>query len=155
MTVSVEDVNYVRDDLAITGIRGTAENDTSDFDVVVSVCQDRRCDNIGTHYQHFPLADDKQSEWEWGGSCRYEVFERAANYVSSSLRSGESVLVHCHSGQNRSAAVIIAALGVVEGLDYYEAGEELYDARPIINVNQLMASHAKRYIHEKGDVRNS
>ena len=146
----LKEIDYIRDDLAITSIAGVRENDTSDFDKVLSVCQDMARDNVGTEYTCVKLADDIRSKQRWGGTTEYAAFERAADRVLGSLLTyDESILVHCHSGQNRSAAVCTAALGVAEKVFYIDAGEMVYEARPVININQLMAAHARRYIDEK------
>lgn len=141
-------MNKIRDGLWITDIASISLQDTSDFDVVVSVCQDNREDNVECPYYHVNLADGPISAREWGGKCDYATFRRAAAMVGPSYASGDNTLVHCHSGQNRSAAVCAAVLAVEHELTYDEAIEEVRDAREIANPTEQMEEHARRFIED-------
>jgi len=137
--------------LWIADIDGVRTNSTSKFDIVVSVCQDKCTDNVGGQYEHYPLADDEVSKENWGGSLDYDLFAQAAESVVRALRDDavENVLVHCHAGRNRSASICAAALAVYEDSGYHEAFGKVGAARPIVNPNDLMKSHAERFIEEK------
>lgn len=133
-------------------IEDVAES-TTDYDNIISVCQDNRFDNVPETipYYHVKLADDEHSEDEWGGSASYETFESAVHYLrhTHSMLYGESdTLVHCHNGKNRSVAVVAAYLAVRYGLFVAEAIELIRAKRPIADPNDLMRSHAKRYFSE-------
>ena len=45
------------------------------------------------------------------------------------------VLVHCHEGKNRSAALVVAYLMVEERMSLYEAVEQVWSRRPIVLSN--------------------
>ena len=139
--------------LWISDIDAVKNQSTGRFDTVVSVCQDTYRENVSdsTPYHHFVMADDEVSEENWGGSCEYDVFAEAAECVVSALRDDavEHVLVHCHAGRNRSASVCTAALAVYEQSGYHEAFGKIGAARPIVNPNDLMKSHAERFIEDR------
>lgn len=147
-------MNQIVTQLWITDIGGVAENDTSQFDRVVSVCQDARQENVGCRYDHHALADDRTSEENWGGSARYSAFAEAAETVLTALRDGETVLVHCHSGQNRSVAVSAAAMAVHDdtGVETFsDAVWQIKQSRPIANPMRLMSHHGKRFTEERAE----
>lgn len=136
--------------LHVGDIDALHENSTAKFDLVVSVCQDTAGDNVGCDYVHYPLADDEQSQDRWGGTTDYRVFSAACETTRMAREADEyeNVLVHCHSGQNRSVAVCAAVIGAMRDCTYDMALAMISDARPIANPNDLMESHAKRYIRE-------
>jgi predicted protein tyrosine phosphatase len=140
----------VRDGLWITDIDAVEQQSTDHFDLVVSVCQDAARDNVGCPYEHYELADDEISVENWGGSADYDTFAEAAESVVNALRDDtiEKILIHCHAGQNRSCTVSAAALAVYNERPYYWAFNKIQVARPIVNPNQTMRSHAKRFILE-------
>jgi protein-tyrosine phosphatase len=144
-------VNQIVTQLWITDIERVAAADTSRFDRVVSVCQDARPENVGCRYDHHALADDRTSEENWGGSSRYSAFAEAADTVLTALRDGETVLVHCHSGKNRSVAVSGAAMAVYDDTSFEtfsDAVWQIKQSRPIANPNQVMSNHGKRFVDD-------
>lgn len=134
--------------LWIADIQQVSEQATGRFDHVVNVCQDDTSDNVGCHYSHIPLADGEENAEQWGGSCGYSAFAAAAGRVVLCLQHGETVLVHCHAGQSRSAAVCIAALAVYAGVPFDTAHAKVEDARGAIHPTQMLIDHAHRYIEE-------
>jgi protein-tyrosine phosphatase len=145
-------IDRIGDGLHISSIRSVQSHDTGQYDVVVSVCQDTCRQNISddTPYRHFPLADDEHSEENWGGSAEYDLFEDAAMHVVGLLldEAVDDILVHCHVGKNRSAAICAAALGAYHDSSYERALDAVRDARPMVNPNELMRSHATQFIGE-------
>lgn len=139
-------MQQITEQLWISDIQSTRERSTNRFDRVITVCQDSVEDNIGCSYEHYPLADDEVSEKNWGGSADYELFRSAAENAVRALERGEVILIHCHAGQNRSAATCAAALAVYEASGYHDAFGKIGAARPIVNPNQLMKNYAKRFI---------
>ena len=125
------------------------------YDTIISVCQDARTENVSdeTPYYHIPLADDEQSEAEWGGSCSYATFREAANTLEEVWYVGwndEDILIHCHHGKNRSVAVTAAVVSICEEphLTVEETIDEIQYIRPIADPSGLMRSHAKRWVLE-------
>jgi len=139
-------MNQITDDLWVSDIDTVQRHSTDRFDLVLSVCQDACPDNVGCRYEHVPLADDAASEARWGGTTAYTDFADACTICRDALASGETTLVHCHAGQNRSVAVCTAVLGVTDGCCYNDAFLRVRDARPIANPAALMRRHAMRYI---------
>lgn len=136
----------ITDQLWISDIESVRERPTSRFDRVITVCQDGVSDNVGCKYEHYELADDEIAEKNWGGSADYGAFAEAAQSAVEALRRDEVILIHCHAGQNRSAATCAAALAVYEESGYHDAFGKVGAARPIVNPNQTMKSHAERFI---------
>jgi protein-tyrosine phosphatase len=125
----------------------------SDTDRVISTCQDTVTDNVSDDvpYQHFALADDAQSEAEWGGSCAYSRFNMAASSIYASLVVGETVVVHCHVGRNRSVATSAAAIALHEGTTFQDVLNRIRRQRPIADPNNLMRSHGQTFLELRRD----
>lgn len=143
--------------LYIGPIEDVAESPT-DYDAILSVCQDNRRANVPetVPYHHVELADDEQSEAAWGGSCSYQTFANAADWLRNTHSmlfegSGSDTLVHCHNGVNRSVAVTAAYLGCRYGVDVGEAINLIRRKRPVADPNDLMRRHTRRYIREHVD----
>ena len=62
-------------------------------------------------------------------------FGRVNAYVTAARRAGGTVLVHCHGGVSRAAALVLAYLIGEEGLSYSTAWERLRTARPVVAPN--------------------
>lgn len=161
--------------LHIGPIEDVAESPT-DYDAILSVCQDNRRENVPetVPYRHVELADDEHSEAEWGGSCSYQTFATAVDWLRNTHSmlfggrrcetptpecdsntvarcSGSDTLVHCHNGVNRSVAVTAAYLGCRYGLTHREAINLIQQKRPVADPNDLMRRHARRYIQDHAD----
>jgi protein-tyrosine phosphatase len=150
MTYDEVPYDHIGYGLYISDIDSIPTSPNRNLDLVVSVCQDTVEDNVGCVYQHYPLADDPESQQNWGGSYHYDEFSAAADAVYDALCHPhiENVLVHCHKGRNRSAAVCAAALGRYAACPYHHALSLVEDARPIADPNEIMASHARHYIEQ-------
>jgi atypical dual specificity phosphatase len=141
-------MNQVHDQLYIANITAAREEPTpDDVDAVISVCQDEISDNIGRRYHHFNMSDGPQNGY--GGDHSYEMFEEAALTILAYLEREGTVLVHCHAGQSRSASTSIAALGVLEGVDYHEMYDRVEEHRPQIHPDSLLEQHAQQFIGER------
>jgi len=75
-------------------------------------------------------------------------FERVNAWVHAARTSGGCVLVHCHGGVSRAAALVLAYLMKSEGLGYEMALARLRSARPVVQPNpgfvqQLLAFEQK------------
>jgi protein-tyrosine phosphatase len=62
-------------------------------------------------------------------------FGRVNAYVTAARKAGGTVLVHCHGGVSRAAALVLAYLIGEEGLSYTTAWERLRKARPVVAPN--------------------
>lgn len=144
-------MDMVHDRIAIASITSVAESDTTRFDRIFSVCQDAMYHNVSAPYQHVSLADGHY-DGVGGGSTEYKDFARAAHMVLKSVRGGETILVHCHAGQSRSVAVVVAALGVYTERTYNDVLYEIEQSRPQANPGQLMAEHAQQFIREEAGI---
>jgi len=91
-----------------------------------------------------------QSPFEWVKHKRYPmddhgktdlkaVIDEVSDFVEIGQKGNNRLLVHCQSGQNRSAVVIIATLMIMYKKTLYRAHRELKKYRPIVQVNVLYA----------------
>lgn len=140
-------MDRVQNNLWISDINAVREQSTSDFDVVITVCQDSTESNVGCEYAHYKLADG-EPEGHNQGECSYPLFKEAADRVLDCLKNQETVLVHCHAGQSRSVAISVAALSVYEDIPYGGAYQLVEEARPQANPNYVLRGFAKQYIEE-------
>lgn len=140
-------IDHIGDGLHITDIETLAAASTSEYNAVVSVCQDTCRDNVSdtTPYSHVALADDEHSQERWGGSCDYNTFFTAAECVRGSWLAHGNVVAHCHVGKNRSAAACAAAWAVEQDTTVYEALQTISETRPLVSPNDRMLSYATRY----------
>jgi len=135
--------------LYISDIRGVQQGDTSQFDRVISVCQDECSDNVACEYEHFCMADGPHDEQgHVPGEYSYEILTDAIDAVVRARIRRETVCVHCHAGVSRSAAVCIGALAIVEGMSYDEAHQRVSDTK-YIQPTREMLEHVEQYISER------
>jgi len=140
-------MDEITSQLWVTDISGVREQDTSRFDRVITVCQDEVSDNVGCEYEHFDMADGPHNTG-YGGEFSYDLFANAADAVHEALEDGETVLVHCHVGQNRSISVSAAALARFSELSHLEALARIEDERPIANPTERFREHLQQYASE-------
>jgi hypothetical protein len=134
-------------ELHISGIREAREGGTTQFDRVITVCQDSIEDNVSSScdYSWYNMSDGEADGW--GGSSEYELFEAAADELHDALLDGETVLIHCHHGHSRSVSVATAALGRYLGMTRSEAYQHIYRYRILPHPpEQVLLEHASRYI---------
>jgi len=135
--------------LYISDIEGVQQGDTSQFDRVISVCQDECSDNVACEYEHFCMADGPGGEQgHVPGEYSYEILTDAIDAVVAARVRRETVCVHCHAGVSRSAAVCIGALAILEGLSYEEALSRVQDTK-YIQPTREMLEHVQQYIGEQ------
>lgn len=130
-------------ELYITDITTVREQPTGFADSVVTVCQESVGDNVGCRYYWYNLKDVDSG---YGGSTDYADFATAMAKVVQLLRRGDTVVVHCHHGVSRSAAVCIAAVAVVEDISYEDAYDRVETARDVIDPKGMLVDHARRFI---------
>lgn len=152
MSQQTDGINQVHGQLYIADIAAARTSDMSTFDAIVTVCQDSIEDHIpdGTDYHFFNMADGP--ECDYGGKSDYQFFKDAAQTILDHLESGETILVHCHMGQSRSASTSLAALSVLEDVTYHEMFLRVKESRPQINPDGLLRDHAIRFIEEQTDI---
>lgn len=145
-------------ELHVTNIREAAETDKSDFDRVITVCQERIDDNVSDDmtYSFYCMSDgDPAVEGKYGGSCDYDMFSDAAQELYHALRKDETVLIHCHAGVSRSVSVATAALGQLLDLRRSEALDLIHYYRPVDQYPDMkLMDHASEYISEYTDVQD-
>jgi len=71
-----------------------------------------------------------------GRSNLKRVLEKVSKFVKFEQQEGNRILIHCLSGQNRSATVVIAILMINESKTLYSAYKMVKMLRPIIQINE-------------------
>lgn len=69
----------------------------------------------------------------------YEIdqhFQESYEFIESNLANGVNVLVHCHAGVSRSAALVLAYVMKKLGLSFESAFEFVKRRRPRIRPNE-------------------
>ena len=72
----------------------------------------------------------------------YKLMNRAVDLIHISLMSGETVLVHCHAGRQRSAAIIAAYLMKYGGINPVDAIRHIRSKRSIAFYPQVNFKNA-------------
>lgn len=140
-------MTQITDNLWISDIQSVREESTSQFETVVSVCQDRVSDNVGCDYRHENLADGIYDTY--GGDCTIETFSDGVEHVVVSLEQNRTTLVHCHAGISRSVSVSIAALATTTDIDPMEALEQIREHRPQANPNEILQKRIAEYLGDE------
>jgi len=79
-------------------------------------------------HEIFPMHDRGRTELK-------SVLKKVSRFVNLGQQDGNSVLVHCQSGQNRSAVLVIALM-MKEKKTLYRAHKTVKSLRPIIQINE-------------------
>jgi protein-tyrosine phosphatase len=145
--------DYIYKGLWVGPIEEVSESDRQ-YDTIVSVCQDVCRENVSDDvpYHHIPLADDAESEANWGGSCNYITFWRAVEtlrdvHTPKMGQAGPDTLLHCHHGKNRSVAVAAAYIACDTSILTVDGAITLIeDHRPVADPNNVMRNHAYQYV---------
>jgi len=87
--------------------------------------------------EHFPMSDK-------GRTSLKEVLDKTWTFIEKGQKDGNTILIHCHLGQNRSAAVVIAFLMMKmmyknNPYTLFRAHKEVKTARPLVMVNREYA----------------
>jgi protein-tyrosine phosphatase len=97
---------------------------------------------VGMTYEHAPLSDG------------YTISPRVPQLIDftvKQIRDGVKTLVHCDSGRNRSALIVIPALSVVTGKSTKDLLDEVRKLRPIargILDNKAFERYVLEWTHE-------
>lgn len=137
-------MNKIIDNLWITDIQTVAEESTEQFDMVISVCQDKAADNVSVPYVHFPLADGPDDS-RWGGDYSYGFFAAIVDFVVDQYNCGSKLLVHCHRGRSRSAAVCICTIGELLDSSFKGAHLDVDYARET-DLSDMMGAYTRFYM---------
>jgi len=83
-------------------------------------------------HKHSPMHD-------YGITDLNEVLAKVSKFMKLGQLGGNNILVHCKSGQNRSATVVIAYLMVNTKRTLYRAHKMVKNLRPLIQINRRYA----------------
>lgn len=98
--------------------------------------------------KHFPMCDR-------GRTSLKEVLDKVQTFIVEGQKDGNTILIHCHLGQNRSAAVVIAFLMInakYKNNPYtlYQAHKKVKAARPLILIHR---EYAKQLLELEKELR--
>jgi len=88
-------------------------------------------------HKHSPMHD-------YGRSDLKVVLEKVSKFMRLGQQDGNSVLVHCKCGQNRSATVVVAHLMISTKRTLYCAHNMVKRLRPVIQINERYAKQLLR-----------
>jgi len=83
----------------------------------------------GIEHRHNPMNDHGKTDLK-------QVMEELKAFVEESQQPGKSLFVHCISGQNRSATVVIAILMRITGKSLLDAWKVVMKKRPVVQINK-------------------
>lgn len=141
--------NQIAPSLYISDLETAQSEDTSQFDAVVSVCQDECADNVSCDYYHFELADGSGDvRGHNPGEYSRDLLEEAIKRVLSLRVLRQTVLVHCHAGVSRSVTVATAALAILRGQSWDETFDEVRERHPIANPGYELRDDAQAIVDD-------
>jgi len=82
-------------------------------------------------HEIFPMHDRGRTDLK-------RVLEKVSRFVESGQKGGNRILVHCLSGQNRSAALVIALM-MKQKQTLYCAHKKVKSLRPVVQINEVYA----------------
>jgi len=71
------------------------------------------------------------------------LLEKVSKFMEAGQKEGSNILVHCQSGQNRSATLVIAHLMMYHNETLYRAHKRVKRLRPVVQIN---AGYAKQLL---------
>jgi len=128
-------MNQVIDNLWLTHHQYIADNEVTEFDAVISICEFNTADEVDCEYYHQYLLSDSPNQHGSENDdleFSYELFEEAVGTILEHIRAGRKTLVHCESGVCRSVNASIAVVMELEDLSYEEAAEIIRDCQDTI-----------------------
>jgi len=83
-------------------------------------------------HENFPMHDGGRTDLKG-------VLSKVSEFVKLGQKDGNSVLVHCQWGQNRSAVVVIALMMIHQKETLYCAHKKVKNLRPVVQINETYA----------------
>jgi len=102
----------------------------------------------GIQHKHNPMSD-------WGKTDLKILINNIWTFVEESQQPGKALFVHCLSGQNRSATIVIAILMKHHNWSLEGAFKILKNKRPIVHINENYAKQLSKMeedIHGRNSV---
>lgn len=136
----------ITENLYVANIQDARTCDKSDFDAVVTVCQDSiEANTPDTIEYHYYCMADGEEVGRIPGDSSYGLFEDAARTVLFHINAGNTVLLHCHAGQSRSVSVGMAAIMATGDFTFDEAWTRMANRRPQVHPDRTLRQYAKRF----------
>jgi len=64
------------------------------------------------------------------------ILDPALRFINEAISRKMNILIHCHLGKSRSAAILIAYLIIEKGMTYKKALSLITRCRPIVDMNE-------------------
>lgn len=147
-------MDAVTDTLYVTDRPTVLQESTSQFDAIITICQDDVADNVGVeHYHHYPLSDGPPPADAYNpGEFSYDLFETAVETIIQHVEHDRVTLVHCHAGQSRSIMAVTAALTVIADQPFTDAFDRVESARSInVQPSRDLWEYGQQYAQDHGN----
>jgi len=95
----------------------------------------------GMEQKHYPMND-------MGKTDLGKIIDNLWTFVQQSQRPGNALFVHCMSGQNRSASIVVAILMRLKGWSLQEAFKIVKMKRPLVQINENYAKQLSQMEEE-------
>jgi len=95
----------------------------------------------GIAHRHYPMNDYGQTDLE-------KMMNNLWTFFEQSQRPGNALFVHCMSGQNRSATIVIAILMRRHGWSLQDAFKIVKSMRPLVQINEQYAKQLSKMEQE-------
>lgn len=86
-----------------------------------------------------PFTGHKKFDLVDGPGNDLSLVKEAVNYTSEVYKSGDTVLVHCHSGRSRSALIVVGALMQITGKSLCECYDRLINCYEKTRIHPYLA----------------
>ena len=124
---------------------GLLEDHDIDYDIILNISTEHKCDLDGVKYMHIKLQDE-------GSSPLIDHFENVFEFLDEAKRTKGRALVHCNLGVSRSSTASLAYMMLSERCSLGDAYTFLKQRRPISAPNRgflLQLGEFEEYIFGK------
>lgn len=97
---------------------------------------------VGIKHAHSPMNDHGRTDLQF-------VLQKLWNFIEESQHEENALFIHCFSGQNRSATLLIAILMKIDTIRLAKAFSILKDKRPVVQINE---NYAKQLTQLERDI---
>jgi hypothetical protein len=91
----------------------------------------------GVYHKHSPMSDYGKTDLE-------QVFKKLWPFIEESQQPENVLFVHCMSGQNRSATLVIGIIMRILGKSLKDAFRMVMKKRPMVQINKLYAKQLSK-----------
>jgi len=82
------------------------------------------------------------------GAGRQHSFNTAVHAVINQINNDKKTVVNCAAGVSRSGGVLATAIAATQSLEFEKALNQVMEARPVVNPNDHIRRHGKKFLGE-------